>query len=323
MEVQTKVAALFFPGLRAGILGGMCLLAVLMLFGRAAGAQEDVIDLSDLSPPPAPPPSEVPPLRVAVSNVLSPQGTVESYGLLLKYLGDKMNRPIELVQRRTYLETNELIRASEVDLAFVCTSSYVVGHEQFGMQLLAVPVVHGATTYHAVLIVHHNNPAESMEDLKGSIFAFTDPLSHTGHNYPKFLIRQLGETPESFFGKTIYTYSHDTALQAVADGSVDAACLHSIVLGFALKRDPKLAGKIKQIHQSPPFGMPPVVIGPGVDPALVAQLREILIGMKDDPEGKRALALIDYDAFVTIEDKAYDSIRVIFRAVGVLETPEP
>ena len=49
------------------------------------------------------------PLRVAVAAVISPRGNVDSYTPLLTYLGQKLNRPVEMVQRRTYAEVNDLL----------------------------------------------------------------------------------------------------------------------------------------------------------------------------------------------------------------------
>ncbi len=57
------------------------------------------------------------PLRVAIAAIISPQGTAESYTPLLDYLGTRLSRPIELVQRRTYTEVNDLIEQGEVALA--------------------------------------------------------------------------------------------------------------------------------------------------------------------------------------------------------------
>ncbi|MBL8102475.1 MAG: PhnD/SsuA/transferrin family substrate-binding protein [Anaerolineales bacterium] len=75
--------------------------------------------------------------------MISPEGTIQSYSPLLQYLEEKLDRPVELVQRRTSLEVNDLIERGEVDVAFVCTSAYVEGHDTFGMELLAAPQVNG------------------------------------------------------------------------------------------------------------------------------------------------------------------------------------
>jgi phosphonate transport system substrate-binding protein len=158
------------------------LLAILWLAGCAptpTAHPAAVVDLTNLQPLPTPAVGEIP-LRVAVAAVISPKGTVESYSDLVNYLGGKTGRPIELVQRRTYMEVNDLLENGEVDLAFVCTSAYIAGQQDFGMELLAAPQVNGETVYHSYLIVPFSSPAHDIADMKGKVFAFTDPISLTG-----------------------------------------------------------------------------------------------------------------------------------------------
>ena len=289
----------------------------LVLSSCAPRAPGKAISLASLKPVLPARATGVIPLRVAVANVISPQGTLDSYQDLLDYLSAELDRPVELVQRRTYAETNELVRNGEVDMAFVCTSAYIAGHDQFGMQLLVAPVVNGVSVYHSDLIVPAASAARSIDDLRGAVFAFTDPMSFTGRIYPTFLIQQLGETPETFFGRTFYTYSHDDAIEAVAEGIADGAAVDSLVLDFAMTRDTALADRIRVIHRSPAFGIPPVVVGPQVRPQLRAQLQEILLGMQQDPDGKPPLDALDIDTFVLIDDEAYQSVRDLYQQVGI------
>jgi phosphonate transport system substrate-binding protein len=277
-----------------------------------------VINLSDLQPLPANPAGEVVPLRVAVAAVISPQGTAESYQFLLDYLSATLNRPVELVQRRTYAEVNDLVESGYVDVAFVCTSAYLSGHDKFGMELLAAPQVNGETVYYSVLIVPADSPAQvrSMADLRGKVFAFTDPMSNSGRMYPTFLVKQLGSTPEEFFARTFFTYSHDDAIRAVADGLADGAAVDSLVYDFALAREPELAERTRVIHRSPPFGIPPVVVGPNTRPQLKAELQALLINMVADPEAQAGLRAVGIERFVPIDDRAYDSARELLNTVG-------
>ena len=269
------------------------------------------VNLNDLHPLPTPAEIEVRPLRVAIAAVISPQGSAESYAPLLEYLSQKLNRPVERVQRRTYSEVNELVQNGEVDLAFVCTSAYLAGSRAFDMQLLAVPQVNGETVYRAQVIVPANSSVRSFEDLRGRIFAFTDPMSLTGRMYPLFLLQQMEETPEQFFSRTFFTYSHDDAIYAVAQGLADGASIDSLVLDFAVKRDPALIERVRIIHTSEPFGMPPVVVGPQIRPQLFAELQTILLEMVYDPAGQTALQTLDYDQFVLASPEDYLSARQI------------
>ena len=296
------------------------LLSLLFLVGCASTPAGPVIHLSDLQPLPANPAGEVVPLRMAVAAVISPKGTAESYQALLDYLSAKLNRPVELVQRRTYAEINDLVESGYVDVAFVCTSAYLAGHDKFGMELLAAPQVNGETIYYSLLIVPTDSPAQtrSVADLRGKVFAFTDPMSNTGRMYPTFLVKQLGSTPEDFFARTFFTYSHDDAIRAVADGLADGAAVDSLVYDFAVSRDPSLGAKTRIIHRSPAFGIPPVVVSPNVRPQLKAELQSLLLSLADDLQGQRALQAIGVERFVVIDDSAYDSARELLKAVGPL-----
>jgi len=300
-------------------------LIIILLFSACSqipdAAPLPAIDLTNLQPLPTPADTERTPLRVAIAAVISPQGSAESYALLLDYLSAKLGRPIERVQRRTYAEVNDLLRTGDVDLAFVCTSSYLLGHEQFGLELLVVPQVNGKATYNANIIVAAQSPAKELSDLKGKVFAFTDPTSFSGRVYPSYLLQQLGGSPESFFSRTFFTYSHDKAIYAVADGQADGASVDSLVYDFALKRDPSLTERVRVIHVSPAFGIPPVVVSPSIRPQLRAALAEILLSMNLDPDGLIALQALDYDGFIASSDDNYKSAKEIESLVNVSLNP--
>lgn len=298
-----------------------CLLIATLVWGLAgcAGAAPSAapvayVNLHDLQPLPEPENTAVVPLRVAVAAVISPQGTVESYTPLLEYLSKALGRQVELVQRRSYAEVNELIRNGEVDLAFVCTSSYLLGRS-FGMQLVAAPQVNGRVTYFSKLIVAADSPARTLEDLRDTVFAFTDPLSFTGRVVPMYWLQQMGETPETFFKRTFFTFSHDDAINAVVQGVADAAAVDSLVLDFALNRDPTLADRIRVIRTSAPFGIPPVVTGPQTRPQTLYLWQRMLLEMENDPQGRATLQALGYDRFVLVDDSLYESADEVERAV--------
>jgi phosphonate transport system substrate-binding protein len=295
----------------------LAFLAVMLLSGCVGQqAQQTVgyVDLSDLQPV-VTIEQDVIPLRVAVASVVSPKGTIQSYEPMLKYLESQLHRPVELVQRRTYLETNDLISEGKVDLAFVCTSAYVSGFEEFGMELLAAPQVNGDRIYFSLLIVPSDSTAESMSDLAGKVFAFTDPISLSGRMYPTFVVQQLGYDPETFFSRIFFTYNHDEAIRAVANKLADGAAVDSLVYDFALTRDPELINKVRVIHRSPAFGIPPVVVSPLLDDDIKFELQKILLRMSETAEGRQVLDSIGVEKYIIIDDQAYDDVRELVKNV--------
>jgi phosphonate transport system substrate-binding protein len=160
-----------------------------------------------------------------------------------------------------------------------------------------------------------------MDDLRGKVFAFTDPISLSGRVYPTYHLQQLGFTPEEFFARTFFTYSHDEAIRAVASGLADGAAVDSLVYEFALARDPTLNNKVRVIHNSPDFGIPPLVVSPFTRPQIKAELQALFLGMGDDPAAKQALSVIGIERFVLIQDSAYDRVRNLVGEIPIPQTP--
>ncbi|KLU63074.1 phosphate-import protein PhnD precursor [Peptococcaceae bacterium CEB3] len=260
--------------------------------------------------------TEKDPVRVVLASITSPQESRVYYDAMLNYLGRQLGRPIEIIQRKTYAEANDLVRAGSADVAFVCTYAYVAGHAEFGMELLAAPVIHGQTIYHADVIVNKNSSITSFSQLRGKVFAFTDPMSNTGTMYPLSLVKALGSTPDKFFAKYFYTYSHDYAIQAVADGLADGASVDSTVYDYLRDSNPSLVAKVKVIQVSPPYGMPPVVVRADLDPHLKEKIQTILLRMNKNSSGRAILAKLHIERFVTVKDSLYDSVRALAKAAG-------
>ena len=153
-------------------------------------------------------PPESPVLKVAVGAMISPKETFSYYRNLLDFIGAKMNRSVRLIQRKTYGEVNDLFKNGQLDLAFICSGPYAVDREKYGFDAIATPLVRGKPYYQSYLIVNKNSRYQKFTDLRGKIFAFTDPDSNTGALVPQYWLLKIGETPESFFESFTYTYSH-------------------------------------------------------------------------------------------------------------------
>jgi len=248
-------------------------------------------------------------IRMAVAPVLSPLPTFTLYQQLADYLGENLGRQVELVQGKTYAEINDLVKSNDVALALVCTNPYLQGQQDFGMELLVAPLVQGEPYYYSLLIVKRDLDVSSLEELRGMTFAFTDPLSNTGRLAPLYQLALRGETPESFFSRSIFTYSHDNSIRSVADGIVDAAAVDNLVYDYLPVTEPDMMAKVKVIEKWGPFGINPFVVNPGLDPALKTQLRDVFLNMDKESGGRELLAEFMIDRFVVPDDSIYDSVR--------------
>lgn len=296
---------------------GLILIAVTVLFAGCGSQPVQTVRLQHLDEAiPAKGNSNGPlPLRVAVSSILSPRETLTVYQPLLSYLEKKLAMPVVLLQRRTYKEVNELIEHDNADIAFVCSGGYVAGHQSFGLELLAVPVVNGQHTYRSYIIANAKLEVQSIAALKGRSFAFTDPMSFSGRIAPVYMLYAQNLDTENFFGRSFYTYSHDNAIQAVNDGIVDAAAVDSLVFDQTSQSNPELAKRVKIIDQSLLVGSPPVVVNSALDRSRKENLRSLLLSMPLDPDGQKALSVLHYDGFAIADEKDYEPLKDIWVTV--------
>ncbi len=268
--------------------------------------QDDIIHLDRLAPlQPATREPQKQTFKVAIAAILSPRGTVDSYQPLLDYLQGRLARPVQLVQRRTYGEINDLVARNAVDIAFICTGAYLSTLPKKLMTLVAVPRINGKLTYNALIIVPTHARTQTFADLRGHVFAFTDPLSNTGYLYPMSLLAKHGWKPETFFRRTMFTYSHDHSIAAVAESVADGASVDSLVYAYAISRDPSLGRKTRVILRSQDFGMPPVVASVQADQKEISAIRHILVSMDKNSNGRRVLQKLGIDGFVFPEKNLY------------------
>lgn len=248
-------------------------------------------------------------LRVSIAGMITPTETFAQYLGILKYLSEKTGRPVSLIQRKTYQEVNNLLKQGKVDLAFICTGSYLELVKEGSAELLVVPLMKGKPEYYSYIIVRRDSSISNFEDLQGMSFAFTDPLSLTGKRYPTYLIKKMGLTPETYFSRSLYLRNHDNSIQAVQRGIVSAAAVDSLVFDYLATKKPYRVKDLKIILKSPPFGIPPVVVRKGLSRQLKNQLKEALLVMHQNKEGRKILSKMLIDRFVTGNDKMYDSVR--------------
>lgn len=252
-----------------------------------------------------------PAIRAGVASMITPVSAVKYYQQVVDYVGRKLDMPAEMVHRTTYNEIDLMLENHSVDFAFICSSPYVLNKEKFGVELLVAPQVNGKISYQSIIIVHKDSVYETFDQLKDRTFAFVDPKSNTGKLYPTYLLAKHDQTPEGFFASYLFSYSHNKSVELVAKKRAEAAAVDSLVYDFMVATRSPYAEQTRIIHRSPQFGIPPVVVPPGLPFYLKESLRNIFLSMHQDPEGRQILKQMKIEQFVEISDSSYDSIRAM------------
>lgn len=230
------------------------------------------------------------------------------------YLEGRLGRKVAFVQRGRYSETIELLRDGRLDAAWVCGFPYV--RFRSTLQLIAVPLFEGKPLYRSYLIV----PAEdastsSIFDLRGKVFAFSDPDSNSGFLYPSYVLRSAGERSEAFFKRSFFTWAHRKVVDAVASRLAQGGAVDGYVWETLHRTPGATTARTRVVARSPEFGHPPIVARANLAPDLAQDLRAAFTGMTRDAEGRALLANLNLDGFVPGNEQLFDSIAGMWRVV--------
>lgn len=233
---------------------------------------------------------------------------------LQAYLSRASGIDVRLVLRRTYQEITAQLVAGQIDAAWICGYPFIAYRPR--LELLAVPTWRGRNTYQAYLIAAEARRAVSIDELKGDIHAFSDPDSNSGFLVTRALLAERRLQPDSFFARTFFTYGHRNVVRAVASGLARSGSVDGYVWEVLTETEPELTRRTRVVWRSDWMGFPPVatsILNAG-QPRL-ARLQGALLGMADDPVGRRVLALLRLDGFARPQPGLYDGIATRVAAV--------
>jgi len=233
------------------------------------------------------------------------------------YLAASTGRPVTLVLRRTYQEITALVLSGYLDAAWICGYPFIQYQDR--LSLVAVPVWRGQPLYQSYLIVDRDRPAAGIVDLRDDIHAFSDPDSNSGHLVTQALLAEAGATPDTFFRKTFFTYSHRNVVRAVAAGLAESGSVDGYVWEVMAEIEPDLTSKTRVVRKSEWLGFPPVACAKSLRGSeATTRIAQALLTMADDPAGRQVLELLRLDGFTAGDDSLFRGIAQKFDQVRQL-----
>lgn len=248
-------------------------------------------------------------VKIGIAAMLSPKEALPVYDEIVHYIGKNLGFNTEMYFTKDYATMNNLVREKKVVAAFVCAGPYVMGHDEWNMELIAAPVLYGQSSYYSYIIVNTKAGFKTLEDLKGKRFAFTDPNSNTGFIVPNYELQRLNIDPKTFFSECLYSGSHDKSIEAVANDLVDAASVDHLIWEYMDAQHSEFTAKTRILQKFGPYCSPPVVTYPDCDSSLTEKIRDILLNMHKSTEGKQILDKLYIDYFTVVDDSCYSSVR--------------
>lgn len=263
-------------------------------------------------------------LRVGFVPAENVQEVIRNAQPIVQVLQERLGIEVQPFVATDYTGVVEALRAGKLDIAFLTPASYVLAKIEADVRVILKTQRRGRPYYYAAIITHADSDIRKISDLKNRSFAFSDPLSTSGHVFPRKMFQEAGINPMRDFKSVLYSGGHDATVLAVLNKKVDAgATFANFTDGRQAAwtqylKDPAEQKKIRAIAYSEPIPADNLVVRANLDEKLVEKVRQIFLDLSEDPGGKKMLRdLYRIDGFVPASDKDYESVREAFRIAGI------
>ena len=170
--------------------------------------------------------AKYPELTFAVVPAENASGVTERWAPYIAYLSKELGVKVNLRIANDYAAVIEGQRAGNIHIASYGSASFArarltgVKTDAFANDINA----DGSTGYYSVFFVKASSSYKTIDQLKGKNLGLVDPNSTSGNNVPRFELDKLGiSDADSYFGKVVFTGSHENAMLALTQGTVDVA----------------------------------------------------------------------------------------------------
>ena len=254
------------------------------------------------------------------------------------FVAAKLGLETEFVNNIPWEERVRRLDAGEIEVAWICGLPYIErvdrdNRDEFdrgdrdrpepAIELLAAPVMaapryQDRPIYFSDVVVSRDSTYQTFKDLRGAVWAYNEPHSHSGYNLTRCTLARMGAF-RGFFSRAVQAGSHQRSIQMVLQADVDAAAIDSTVLEIEQANNPGLTERLRVIAELGPSPIPPLVISRRLPPDLRSFIRQALLEMHQDQAGRRVLAAANMARYASVTDADYDLIRAMTRDANLAQ----
>ncbi len=262
-----------------------------------------------------------PGLKLAFIPQENPEKLLGDIDLITGWLSDQMGVPVSGFVTFDHAAAVEALRNGDADISFMGALPFVLAEDQIGAVPLLSEVYRGQPSYAGRVFVRKDSGIASLADLKGRDIAFADPVSESGYLYPLDLFVREGliadaADADNFFGRKFFAGGYQQAMQAMANGLVDAAGASQYA---DLLLTPQQQAEVTVLAESEQIPSHAIIARPGLDPDLQARFVQTMLTL-NQPENRHLLAyLYGPDGYIEADPTVYDGVRKTARRYGYLK----
>jgi phosphonate transport system substrate-binding protein len=260
-------------------------------------------------------------LRLAFIPQENPEKLLGDIEAISGWLASEIGVPVEGFVTIDHAAAVEALRNGDADISFMGALPFVLAEAEIGAVPLLSEVYRDAPSYTGRIFVRRDSGIGALADLRGRDIAFADPISESGYLYPlaEFVEARLIDGPgaaEAFFGRVFFAGGYQQAMQAMAEGLVDAAGASQYA---DLLLTPQQQAQVTWIAESPPIPSHVVIARPGLDDEVQDRFTNAMLRLNEPENRDKLRYLYGPDGYVRADPAAYDGVRDMARRYGLLE----
>jgi len=261
------------------------------------------------------------PLRLAFIPQENPEKLLGDIKAITGWLSREIGVPVEGFVTIDHAAAVEALRNGDADISFMGALPFVLAEAQIGAVPLLSEIYRDAPTYTGRVFVRRDSGITTLADLRGRDIAFADPISESGYLYPLAEFERAGliagpAESEAFFGRVFFAGGYQQAMQAMAEGLVDAAGASQYA---DLLLAPGQQSQVTWIAESEPIPSHLVIARPGLDAEMQENFVNAMLRLNELEHRAMLRHLYGPDGYVPADAAAFDGVRALARRYGLLQ----
>ncbi len=228
----------------------------------------------------------------------------EAWRALFDWLARESGVALEAIDHAFPARLSDLWARPDLGCGFVCGLPFLLHHRDLQPVAAPVPASGREPAYATALLVRREHPAERLEETYGQRVGYTAADSQSGLAALRHhLLRHRAGTP--LYRETVGPLvTPRRVVEALLADRIDIGPLDSFAWALMVRHEPALGEALRVIDTTDPTPIPFLAAAPGVDPSIVARLRDALLRFDDDAIAD-ALCII---GFAPVDVQSYDVI---------------
>ena len=251
----------------------------------------------------------------------NPEKLLGDIEIITEYLSNFTGLSIKGFVTQDQAAAVEALKNETADVSFMGALPYVIAHHYIAAEVLLAELYRGKPNYKGRIFVRKDSGITEINQLRGKTIAFTDPLSESGYLYPLEIFTKEGllsrdEDPENFFSSVYFAGGYQQAIQAVANGFVDAAGASQFA---ELLLSPDQFANIRWIAESELIPSHAVITRSKLDPELKTLFRNAMLSL-NKPENQHLLSHVySPDGYISVDHDSYTGVEAIARLYKIIK----